>query len=533
MLVKRDIQNFNPEMGWEDTWEWYDDGVVEGSIEHITSVLAAGGEYHHRGPSGEEEWMILPNEQRQPTLWDLKGTAPSEVKSLVRAATPQDIHYFTTPDSSGGSDLSNILSGLAFIGGGYGLGAAGLLPGATAGTAAAATSIPTWAQPMAGAVADTGFGAGTVATTAGTAEATGLGLSEILSSPVAKALSLGGSAASLADVLSDSNYPDMNYVDTSFDYPDMNYAGDGGGNTNSGLMTRPGDIVYDTNGYPIDTGGYNESGFMSQPTFLDGLSSLANGVTGLAPGTGSSSYQFPWGDAIGSLVGAYGANEASENLSDAIRYAADKADPFASQRPQYQAMLPGALTDYNSMLQSQQSGFDQMFNANQVMNTNMQSADWWNNDSLLAGLNDNAVNDTSRKMASQGYNMSGNTLHEVASRLQNNNATYVPNFMNAEANKQNVNYNAYNTNASNQIKGAYDNMNMLGGWAGAGFGPGAAGTISAQGAIADTGLQNQLYGNLGTGFQSVISGSQPTMAQQLQGTQPNQTLSDVFKGWSL
>lgn len=404
------------------------------------------------------------------------------------------------------------------------------------------------------------------------------------------------------------------YTDPGYNYPDMNYEGN---------------AVYDgpqlpnvddySNGYgnapnaPVNFGDFQTS--MGSSGFWDTLQkygpqaamrvlggpSNSSGLSSMFGGSGTSAmggYQFPWGQAIGSLVGAYRANKSAETLAEAMKYAADRADPFYSQRPQYQAQLPGAMQDYrdkadyydrgynelsgrldsgfnkmqgeyrtqyNDAARGYQTGFDSLFGEQQAQNKRMQDPNYWNKDSLLAGLNDMAVNDTSRKLASQGYNMSGNVPVEVAQRLQNNNATYVPGFMNAITQNQNTALGGYNTNTNNQlgnlnqsaatnlgqynqnagnqlsgynnnaktgIDASYNRVNTLGGWAGAGFGPGAAGTVAGQGAMAGAGLQNQLYGNLGAGFQSALNGSQPNLAQQLQGQQPNKSLADVFKGWS-
>ena len=54
--------------------------------------------------------------------------------------------------------------------------------------------------------------------------------------------------------------------------------------------------------------------------------------------------------------------------------------------------------------------------------------DYWQKNSVLAGLNDAAVNDTTRRLSAQGYNMSGNVPMEVAQRLQQVGGQYVPQF---------------------------------------------------------------------------------------------------------
>lgn len=166
-----------------------------------------------------------------------------------------------------------------------------------------------------------------------------------------------------------------------------------------------------------------------------------------------------------------GANQYGKDMADAMKYAVDKADPFASQRPFYQGELNKMFTDPN----------------------------YFNNAPLLKGANQNAINDTSRALAAQGYNMSGNVPMEIAQRLQNNNMTY-----------------------------GLDLMNKTGGYAGAGFGPGQAGVLAGQMGTVGAQAGQQGQGALGSIFQNVLQGQQPTSAQQVRGAQPNQTLQQYL-----
>lgn len=215
------------------------------------------------------------------------------------------------------------------------------------------------------------------------------------------------------------------------------------------------------------------------------LSQLGTGVLGTAANVGSAllgdsdgkgSYQFPWGNVIGSVIGAVGANNASDTYADALRYAVDKADPFSAERPYYQGQLKQMYTDPN----------------------------YFSTSPVMKGLVDTSLDQAQRKLASQGYNYSGNTPSELAKLATNESFKY-----------------------------AQSQQDMTAKAAGAYTGPGAAGTIAGQGAQTQVGLNNQLYGNLGAGFQSVINGAQPTAAQQVNGAQPNQSLADVFKGWGI
>lgn len=199
-----------------------------------------------------------------------------------------------------------------------------------------------------------------------------------------------------------------------------------------------------------------------------GLNPANTGVS--IPGTSGTtgSYQIPWGQIIGGLGEYVGQQQYGKDIADAMKYAVDKADPFASQRPFYQGELNKMFTDPN----------------------------YFQNNALLKGANDMAVNDTTRKLASQGYNMSGNVPMEVGQRLQQNNMSFAQNL-----------------------------MNQTGGFAGAGFGPGQAGTIAGNLGTqqAQTGLNSN--GALGTIFNAAYNGQQPTLANQvLNGQQPNQNL---------
>lgn len=231
------------------------------------------------------------------------------------------------------------------------------------------------------------------------------------------------------------------------------FAGAGAAGVNAALGLGSGSVA----------GDFATPGLLQQ--IQNGIQDVVNPTPTGSSQTPQTGYQFPWQEAIGSLLGYQQQNDYADKLSEAMKYAADKADPFASQRPFYQGELKSMYTDPN----------------------------YFNNSALLKGQNANAINDTTRALASQGYNMSGNVPMEVAQRLQNNNMTY-----------------------------ALDLMNKTGGYAGAGFGPGAAGTIAAQGGQAAAGAANQGNFALGNMFNSIWNGQQPNGAQQAQGAGTNQ-----------
>lgn len=212
-----------------------------------------------------------------------------------------------------------------------------------------------------------------------------------------------------------------------------------------------------------------------------------------------------WGKLLaagGSIIG----NLTGPNASDFTRIA-QGADPFASQRGYYQQQLPGMLQRYNAQSNAWrkqnnrfmrnwrneyndfQDSYDQQYNKFQrgydnrydsflrgynreynqfqqgfqgeydkytgVLDQMFNDPDYWANDSLLAGLNENALNDASRSLAARGYNMSGNEAAELSELLQNNNAQY--------AGQQQQNYTNYaNMGLSNYANAGLGALNSYG-----------------------------------------------------------------------
>jgi hypothetical protein len=110
---------------------------------------------------------------------------------------------------------------------------------------------------------------------------------------------------------------------------------------------------------------------------------------------------------LGSLLGLLGgglewwqSDKNVDKLSDAIKSASEKADPFASQRPFYQDQLKQSYTDPN----------------------------YFANNPVFAGMRDIATSDASRKMSAGGYTGSGNILHEIADRVQKQGMNYATQF---------------------------------------------------------------------------------------------------------
>lgn len=173
--------------------------------------------------------------------------------------------------------------------------------------------------------------------------------------------------------------------------------------------------------------------------FLDGI--FGDGA-GSAVGSAASGF---WNNGGREMtltgLGAWQSDRASDDYLEAAKYAADRADPFYAQRPQYQGMLKNLMTDPNSIQQTPayQFRFDQGQNA------------------------------LERSLSAKGYLGSGNLMHDLQS---------------------------YGQGMASQ---EYDNQfNRLSGLSGAGFGPGNAGEVYGSGANQSIAQNQQTWGNLGT-----------------------------------
>jgi len=141
--------------------------------------------------------------------------------------------------------------------------------------------------------------------------------------------------------------------------------------------------------------------------------------------SGAASGLSPLMQLLGGGLEWWQSGQNADKLSEAIKAASEKADPFASQRGFYQDMLKQSYSDPN----------------------------FFANNPVFAGMRDIATNDAARKMSAGGYTGSGNILHEIADRVQ----------------KQGMNY-------ATQFQG------QLAQNAGAGISPGVGANIAAQGA---------------------------------------------------
>ncbi len=242
---------------------------------------------------------------------------------------------------------------------------------------------------------------------------------------------------------------------------------EGGFNSFSGIPAE-GDVSQWFSGMSPSQLGTSNGGTMPDIGGGGGLMNLLSQVFGKgAPG----SYQFPWGTVLSSLLGYAGNRSSAKDLNSLMQQIMAAQDPFASQRPRYQGQL--------AELTSKPSNFFQ--------------------DPAIAEAINQAMGLSNRSLASQGYNSSGNQMAELTKVAQN------------EAFKQYIPY-----------------LNQIGGFAGAGFGPG---NMASAGAVGQAGItaENQGLGNLGVGLQAVLSGKQPNLLEMLRGSTQNQSLIDVFK----
>lgn len=174
---------------------------------------------------------------------------------------------------------------------------------------------------------------------------------------------------------------------------------------------------------------------------------LLNTVTS-SPGTTGASTLANFLKGGGSLLEWLQSKDNADELQKALMAAADRGDPFASQRPFYQNMLRDSYTN----------------------------PDFWKNNAVFKGISDVASSDAQRQAAARGFNNSSNVLYDVADRIQKTGMNYATGFQGQLA--QN---------------------------AGAGISPGASANIAAQGANQVMGANQQSNGALGN-FVSNIPG---------------------------
>lgn len=148
----------------------------------------------------------------------------------------------------------------------------------------------------------------------------------------------------------------------------------------------------------------------------------------------------------GSLASYFGSQDLAKAQQAAGQQGAALSDPFAPQRGFYQDQLKQSYTDPN----------------------------YFSNNTVFKGLRDQALNSTQAKLASQGYNMSGNMLSELAKVSTNEGYKFAQPF---------------------QAQLAQN--------AGAGISPGYAGYLASQGGNQAAQTQYNGLGNLGVAGQGL------------------------------
>ena len=229
----------------------------------------------------------------------------------------------------------------------------------------------------------------------------------------------------------------------------------------------------------IDLGGAGVIGGVNLGGSTGGLvdlfkslpSNVQDGLKQLLGKTGDGSYQFPFGKVLGGLLESYGQKQYSNDLQGYLNKSLDYADPFHNERPRYQA---------------------------QFRNLTSTPSNFFNDPAIKAAV-DFEDQATSRKLASQGYNMSGNFANDVAQTRMR------------EAFKQYMPY-----------------SDMIGTAAGYKFGPGASGQIAASGGQGIAASNQAAMGGLGAAFNDATSGAQPSYLQQIMGQGSNKSLWDMI-----
>ena len=235
-------------------------------------------------------------------------------------------------------------------------------------------------------------------------------------------------------------------------------------NTMGGTTIPASSIGADFGDVPVASGSTAPSGTFGGNVYGDPLTivrQIANGTLplsslfnadGTSNATNFTSNGINYGNVLASLFGYMGNQEMADSLLEASRNAADRADPFAAQRPYYQSALKNMYDNPSQMM----------------------------NNSLFSGIRDQAMNATQRALSAKGYGGSGN---EALGMMQ------------------------AGTQAQTQFAMPY--LQQLATNAGAGFGPGQAGSIYQQGAGGAAQAQNNAYGNIGYGINQAIGNRSP------------------------
>ena len=452
-----------------------DDGGVtkyvvpyRGMVQDPTSGMGSDSPYAWTAPGGMWGTKAITNESQNPgTLYnaaDFSGFGPGYESARVLANPPRVEKWVTPKESSIFEDFSPLLTiGGAFAGAGaLGSGGLGNFLSSFGGTGAGGAGTPAWW--------DFGSGVGSSGSIPGGASTLSDIWQNIQNGGVGD-IPWGNNLMDLGensgfDLTEAMNAPGFDPVQTLSDAGiDWNSLGSqweqalGASGTQNAALSGPGGFLKALMNNPQ----------MAMQTLGQLPGSTLQGLFGGNSSTGS--YSFPFGKVLGGLLESYGANKKQNSLESSLKQALSYADPFHNQRPWYQRQFAD-LTENPS---------------NFFKNSAIKSA---------IDFEDQATN---RKLAGQGYNMSGNFAEEVAQARMR------------EAFKQYIPY-----------------TDMIGTAAGYKLGTGNSGSIAANMAPGIAQGEQQVLGGPGSALQSLLTGQQPSYLEQLYGASPNQNLAQLF-----
>jgi hypothetical protein len=367
--------------------------------------------------------------------WEKKG--PEYLGGMDPTKEDWGLSNWTTGKVTGGGGLGGLLSAVGkalspiLLGGGLtaGLGALGVGPaaGAMGGGAAGAgatglASLPsagTWAQTAIPGLAEAGGAAAAAGSLTGgagylsTLANAGLPIDAATGAMTGAGISGGGSVFDELINTATSNLPAENPNQLQNlvpdDYPGIETTGQASMNgpqlpqaVRDAYLNLPSNVRQMVEPLlrgvspSFLTNPQNVTKLLSAFQSIAGGGSLQGALQGLL--TGGQGGDFNWLNAIGGLTNAFGNYDASRKMEELYNNLLARGDYFTrTDRSPYRDQLLRSYTDPNYL----------------------------QNDPGWAGQRNMIVNDTSRAMSAQGYNMSGNQMQEVAGRLLDKQAPYL------------------------------------------------------------------------------------------------------------
>ena len=115
---------------------------------------------------------------------------------------------------------------------------------------------------------------------------------------------------------------------------------------------------------------------------------------------------------------------------------------------------------YNKEYEDFKKSFGDLFSGYKATSDRMfTDPTYWQNDSVLAGLNRQAASDTARDMSARGYNMSGNEMHAISDKLRDTSGNYVKDFQSNFTNMINTMLSNYGNTGINRLN-SYSNTGV-------------------------------------------------------------------------